>query len=144
MSAIIRTLSYGDGLNIRDWLFVEDHCSAIETVLEKGTPGETYNVGGNCQKTNLEIVHAICDAVNEAIPSRPHKCRDLITFVKDRPGHDRRYAIDASKIKSELGWEPKTQFADGIRNTVQWYIDNSTWVQRVMSGDCQRERLGIT
>ena len=135
---------YGDGLNVRDWLFVEDHCSAIETVLEKGTPGETYNVGGNCEKTNLEIVHAICDAVNEAIPSLPHKCRDLITFVKDRPGHDRRYAIDASKIKSELGWEPKTQFADGIRNTVQWYIDNSTWVQRVMSGEYQRERLGTT
>ena len=133
---------YGDGMNIRDWLFVEDHCSAIETVLSEGTIGETYNVGGDCEQTNIDIVRTICRTVNELLPDLDHHCEDLITFVKDRPGHDRRYAIDASKIKQHLGWTPATDFDAGIRKTVQWYIDNSTWVDRVTSGKYQRERLG--
>lgn len=134
---------YGDGLNIRDWLYVEDHCRALETVLRRGEPGETYNIGGNCERTNLSIVHSICSAVNDLLPGLPHDCNDLITFVRDRPGHDRRYAIDAGKIKRELGWEPVFQFDDAIRQTIRWYLDNDQWVTRVMNGSYQRERLGI-
>lgn len=134
---------YGDGLNVRDWLFVEDHCSAIETVLAAGRVGETYNVGGDCEQTNLNIVRTICRTVNELLPELPHKCEDLITFVTDRPGHDRRYAIDASKIKTELGWQPQYTFDAAIRETVQWYIDNPIWVERVTSGKYQRQRLGV-
>lgn len=133
---------YGDGLNVRDWLFVEDHCSALEVVLERGDPGETWNIGGNCEQTNMAIVKTICQTVNELVPSLPHDCFDLITHVKDRPGHDRRYAIDASKIRATLGWEPRTTFADGIRTTVQWYIDNPDWVRRITTGIYQRNRLG--
>ena len=133
---------YGDGLNIRDWLFVEDHCSALEKVLAHGRVGETYNVGGDCEQTNIEIVKTICRTVNEGLPNLKHRCEDLITRVKDRPGHDRRYAIDATKIKTELGWRPATDFATGIAATVQWYIDNPAWVKRVTSGKYQRERLG--
>jgi dTDP-glucose 4,6-dehydratase len=134
---------YGDGMNVRDWLFVDDHCAALETVLTTGRIGETYNIGGNCERTNLDIVRAICSVVQELLPSLRHSCDDLITFVKDRPGHDRRYAIDASKIKDELGWTPMRGFEQGIRETVRWYINNGSWVDRVTSEKYQRERLGI-
>lgn len=126
---------YGDGRNIRDWLFVEDHCSALSTVLNLGVPGETYNIGGNSERTNLEIVSAICRLVDELGPQPPRKPRqDLIQFVPDRPGHDRRYAIDASKLRRDLGWEPSVDFEEGIRRTVAWYLDHSGWVENVRSG----------
>lgn len=135
---------YGDGLNVRDWLYVEDHCDAIETVLKQGTVGECYNIGGNNEQTNIDIVRTICATIDRLHPGLPHApSESLITYVKDRPGHDRRYAIDASKIRDELGWVPRQEFAAGIEATVQWYLDNPTWVQRVKSGDYQRERLGL-
>jgi dTDP-glucose 4,6-dehydratase len=125
---------YGDGLNVRDWLYVRDHCDAISDVLARGRVGETYNVGGLNEKTNLEVVHTICDVMDQVKPgSRPR--RDLITFVKDRPGHDRRYAIDCSKIQRELGWAPKLDFHAGIRQTIDWYLQNARWIQSVTSGD---------
>jgi len=136
---------YGDGLNVRDWLFVEDHCSAIETVLSKGAIGECYNVGGNNERTNIEIVRTICSAIDRLRPELPHSpCDSLITYVKDRPGHDRRYAIDASKIEQQLGWRPTQDFASGIQKTVMWYLENPQWVERVQSGKYRRERLGLT
>jgi dTDP-glucose 4,6-dehydratase len=135
---------YGDGRNVRDWLFVEDHCRALWRVLRFGRPGETYNIGGNCELQNIEVVRTICGIVDELRPGLAHApCSSLITFVKDRPGHDRRYAIDASKIRRELGWTPEHDFASGIRQTVQWYLDHSDWIARVASGDYQRERLGL-
>lgn len=135
---------YGDGLNVRDWLFVEDHCEAIETVLRKGRVGECYNIGGNNEQANIDIVKTICAAVDRLKPGLAHSpCESLITYVTDRPGHDRRYAIDASKIRDELGWEPKQAFASGIELTIQWYLDNEQWVERVQSGDYRRERLGL-
>jgi len=135
---------YGDGQNVRDWLFVEDHCRALQTVLDQGRPGEVYNVGGNSERTNLEIVHKICDTMDELQPNLKHKpCRSLIKYVADRPGHDRRYAIDAGKISRELGWQPQENFESGLRRTIQWYLDNSVWVERVTSGNYQRERLGL-
>ncbi len=135
---------YGDGLNVRDWLFVEDHCEAIETVLSAGKIGECYNVGGNNEQTNIHIVKTICEAVDRLRPGLAHSpCESLITYVKDRPGHDRRYAIDASKIRTKLGWEPKQDFSTGIESTIQWYIDNPVWLGRVQSGDYRRERLGL-
>jgi dTDP-glucose 4,6-dehydratase len=135
---------YGDGQNTRDWLFVEDHCRAITTVLERGRPGEVYNVGGDSERTNLEVVHAICASVDELRPGLAHSpCSSLITFVKDRPGHDRRYAIDAGKIRSELGWTPSVTFEEGLRRTVQWYLENPAWVESVTSGRYRRERLGL-
>ena len=126
---------YGDGQQIRDWLYVKDHCSAIRTVLQKGVLGETYNVGGWNEKPNLDIVHMVCDLLNEMQP-RPDgkKYQEQITFVTDRPGHDRRYAIDASKIATDLGWKPAETFETGIRKTVQWYLDNQQWVANVQSG----------
>jgi len=124
---------YGDGMNVRDWLYVEDHCEAIATVLERGRPGETYNIGGWNEKPNLEIVRLICDLLDEMAP-RAGSRRDLITFVKDRPGHDRRYAMDARKIERELGWKPKATFESGIRETVRWYLANEAWVRDVTSG----------
>lgn len=135
---------YGDGLNVRDWLYVEDHCEALELVLAKGRVGECYNIGGHNEQSNLAIVHQICDTVNRLLPDLPHKCRDLITYVTDRPGHDRRYAIDASKIDQELGWKPKRRFDEALEETVRWYIDNNIWVNRVLAGDYRRERLGLT
>jgi dTDP-glucose 4,6-dehydratase len=115
---------------------VGDHCDAIRLVLEMGRPGETYNIGGRCEMKNIDVIHTVCDVLDEL---RPHtgggSYRDLITFVKDRPGHDRRYAVDCSKIERELGWRPKETFDSGIRKTVQWYLDNQTWVQHVVSGE---------
>ena len=125
---------YGDGKNVRDWLYVEDHCSAIATVLRSGRPGETYNIGGWNEKPNLEIVETICDLVDEMAPRSQGSRRSLITFVKDRPGHDRRYAMDAGKTERELGWRPAETFATGIRKTVRWYLENEAWVRDVTSG----------
>jgi dTDP-glucose 4,6-dehydratase len=125
---------YGDGQNVRDWLYVEDHCEAISTVLERGRPGETYNIGGWNEKRNIEIVETICDIVDEISPLRTAPRRQLITFVKDRPGHDRRYAMDARKIERELGWRPKETFETGIRKTVRWYCENEAWVRDVTTG----------
>jgi dTDP-glucose 4,6-dehydratase len=126
---------YGDGLNVRDWLYVADHCEAIRTVLKRGRPGETYNIGGSNEIKNLDVVNTICSVLDELRPTDPvvpHK--NLITFVKDRPGHDRRYAMDASKIQSKLGWRPKETFESGMRKTIQWYLDNDAWIQSVTSG----------
>jgi dTDP-glucose 4,6-dehydratase len=126
---------YGDGMNVRDWLFVEDHCSAIRAVLKDGRVGETYNIGGNSERANIDVVKTICDLVDEMRP-RPSGAprRDLITYVKDRPGHDRRYAIDARKLSGELGWKPAAQFETGLRKTVQWYLENSAWIESVRTG----------
>ena len=126
---------YGDGLQVRDWLYVKDHCSAIRTVLAKGTVGQTYNIGGCNQRTNLEVVTLLCELLDELVPEsdfRPH--RQLIRFVTDRPGHDRRYAIDARKVERELGWKPAESFETGLRKTVEWYLANKTWTENVTSG----------
>ncbi len=129
---------YGDGRQVRDWLFVVDHCRAIETVLEKGKIGETYNVGGGNQQANIEVVHKVCDLLDELVPDSPHKPhRQLIQFVQDRPGHDRRYAIDARKLETELGWRAQETFVTGLRKTVQWYLDNTKWMEEVASGAYQ-------
>jgi dTDP-glucose 4,6-dehydratase len=126
---------YGDGKNVRDWLFVGDHCSAIRAVLQNGRLGETYNIGGNSERANIDVVTAICDLVDEMRPNAAGGSRrDLITFVKDRPGHDRRYAIDATKIARELGWQPAEEFESGLRKTVRWYLDYSEWVENVRTG----------
>ena len=125
---------YGDGKNVRDWLFVTDHASAIRAVLQGGRVGETYNIGGWNEMTNLEIVHTVCELLDELRPDAAGSYKRLITYVKDRPGHDRRYAIDARKIERELGWRPAETFTTGIRKTVQWYLDNPEWVARVQSG----------
>ena len=134
---------YGDGQQVRDWLFVEDHCRAIRTVLARGKVGEVYNIGGNCELANLDVVNTICATVDRLRPGLPHSpCTSLITHVADRPGHDRRYAIDATKIRSELGWQPAQTFAAGLEITVRWYLDNPKWIERVTSGVYARERLG--
>ena len=126
---------YGDGLNVRDWLYVEDHCDALLLVLEGGRIGEMYNIGGRCEKTNLEVVRTVCSILDEMLPDSPHAPHDsLITFVKDRPGHDRRYAIDSSKIEKELGWTPKETFNTGMKKTIQWYLENPKWVESVQTG----------
>jgi dTDP-glucose 4,6-dehydratase len=126
---------YGDGGNVRDWLFVGDHCSAIRTVLEKGRPGETYNIGGNSERANIDVVKTICSLLDELRPNASVGARqNLITFVPDRPGHDRRYAIDATKISGELGWQPQVRFEDGLRQTVAWYLEHSDWVENVRTG----------
>ncbi|GHV44080.1 dTDP-glucose 4,6-dehydratase [Synergistales bacterium] len=134
---------YGDGQNIRDWLYVIDHCRALLTVLEKGAPGATYNIGGNCERANLDIVHFISDTLDSLRPradGRPY--RDQIAFVRDRPGHDRRYAIDAAKIKNELNWRPEWTFDKGIRETVEWYLKNTPWVDAILNGSYRLERRG--
>ena len=136
---------YGNGLQIRDWLYVEDHAKALIKVVTEGNIGETYNIGGHNEKTNLEVVEAICDLLEELAPQKPSgviNYRDLITFVKDRPGHDARYAIDASKIEHELGWVPEETFETGLCKTVQWYLDNTSWWERVLSGAYRMERIG--
>jgi dTDP-glucose 4,6-dehydratase len=130
---------YGDGQQVRDWLYVVDHCKGIVTVLESGDVGETYNIGGRNEKANLEVVHTLCDLLDELKPREDGKLyREQITFVKDRPGHDRRYAIDATKIANELGWKPEETFETGIRKTVQWYLDNQDWVANVKSGEYKK------
>ena len=136
---------YGNGLQIRDWLYVEDHAKALIEVITEGEIGETYNIGGHNEKTNLEVVESICNLLEELAPEKPSGlCRylDLITFVKDRPGHDVRYAIDASKIERELGWVPQETFDSGLRKTVEWYLDNKVWWERALSGEYRLERLG--
>jgi dTDP-glucose 4,6-dehydratase len=136
---------YGDGLQIRDWLFVEDHAKALIKVVTEGEIGETYNIGGHNEKTNINVVETICELLEELAPKKPvgvKNYKDLITYVKDRPGHDARYAIDASKIKRELNWMPEETFETGLRKTVQWYLDNTDWWQRVLSGAYRLNRLG--
>jgi dTDP-glucose 4,6-dehydratase len=136
---------YGDGLQIRDWLYVEDHAKALIKVATEGEIGETYNIGGHNEKTNLEVVETICVLLEELAPKKPAgvaNYRDLITFVKDRPGHDARYAIDASKIERELGWVPEETFETGLRKTIQWYLDNTSWWEKVLSGSYRMERIG--
>ena len=127
---------YGDGSNIRDWLYVGDHCSAIRAVLERGRPGETYNVGGNAEMKNLDVVHTLCAILAESVPGRDYAAQ--VTFVKDRPGHDLRYAIDATKIRREIGWTPAETFATGMRRTVRWYLDNAAWLDAVNSKEYQK------
>ncbi|MCP4603639.1 MAG: dTDP-glucose 4,6-dehydratase [Proteobacteria bacterium] len=126
---------YGEGKNVRDWLFVTDHCEAIMHVVEHGKRGETYNVGGNCEKTNIDVVLAICDAVAEKTGKERADIRQLITYVQDRPGHDFRYAIDATKIKDDLDWSPSETFDSGLRNTVNWFLENDEWVSAVRTGE---------
>jgi dTDP-glucose 4,6-dehydratase len=136
---------YGDGLQIRDWLYVEDHARALCEVVCRGKVGETYNIGGHNEKTNLEVVETLCDLLEELAPNKPagvERYRELITFVKDRPGHDLRYAIAAGKIERELGWRPQETFESGIRKTVQWYLEHQDWWQRVLNGQYRPERLG--
>jgi len=126
---------YGDGGNTRDWLHVEDHCAALRMVLEKGVPGESYNIGGNCERKNLDLVHLICDFLDERLgPFKGQPRRTLIRFVTDRPGHDRRYAMNASKITKELGWHPGIPFEEGLRHTIEWYLDNTKWVEAILDG----------
>ena len=136
---------YGDGMQIRDWLFVEDHARALYQVVTEGVVGETYNIGGHNEKANIEVVKTICALLEELVPEKPAgvaRYEDLITFVQDRPGHDVRYAIDAAKIGRELGWKPQETFESGIRKTVQWYLNNKTWWQNVLNGSYRLERLG--
>ena len=136
---------YGTGENIRDWLYVEDHCDAIYTILQKGTIGETYNVGGNNEIKNIQIVEVICDVLNDIHPAGSGKSyHELITFVKDRPGHDFRYAIDASKLKKEIGWKPKESFNTGIQKTIEWYLKNEEWWKTIQENTYKQERLGIS
>ena len=135
---------YGDGGNVRDWLYVEDHCRALRRVLAAGCPGEVYNIGGHNEKTNLEVVHAVCGLLDSLVPDSPHSPHaKLISFVEDRPGHDRRYAIDATKIERELGWTPEESFASGLEKTVRWYLENREWSRKALSGGYGGERLGL-
>jgi dTDP-glucose 4,6-dehydratase len=143
---------YGDGGNVRDWLYVEDHCEGILLVLRQGLPGGKYNIGGGNERTNLQVVDALCQALELELPARTnpalagrglHSYAELKTFVPDRPGHDRRYAIDASKIRAELGWSPRHVFEVGLRETVRWYLDNRAWCEAVQQGKYGRERLGL-
>jgi dTDP-glucose 4,6-dehydratase len=136
---------YGDGTQIRDWLFVEDHARALYEVLTRGVVGETYNIGGHNEKRNLDVVETLCDLLEELAPIKPQGVsfyRELITFVKDRPGHDLRYAIDASKIQHALGWVPQETFESGMRKTVEWYLNNTQWWERVLNGQYQLGRIG--
>jgi dTDP-glucose 4,6-dehydratase len=144
---------YGDGLNVRDWLYVEDHCRALRQVLEQGRPGESYNVGGDCERTNLQLVDALCAGLEEIRPAAQNESlarqgvahyADLKTFVADRPGHDRRYAVDTSKIRRELGWRPQTSLEDGVRLTIRWYVDHPEWYEAVQRDAYGRERLGLS
>jgi dTDP-glucose 4,6-dehydratase len=136
---------YGNGDQIRDWLFVEDHARALVLVATRAEAGKTYNIGGHNEKQNIAVVNEICELLEELHPEKPpsvDKYKDLITYVKDRPGHDIRYAIDASKIEEELGWQPQETFETGLRKTVAWYLDNQEWWQRVLSGDYRLDRIG--
>ena len=138
---------YGNGLQIRDWLFVDDHVRALLQVVQHGAVGETYNIGGHNELTNLEVVQTLCQQLEELVPNKPagvHHYTDLITFVQDRPGHDRRYAIDAQKIQKELGWIPQETFQTGLRKTLSWYLDNPDWCRNIQEGRYQGERLGAS
>ncbi|MDO4988580.1 MAG: dTDP-glucose 4,6-dehydratase [Synergistes sp.] len=134
---------YGDGSNVRDWLYVDDHCRALSTVMLHGRCGATYNIGGSCERSNIDIARTVCRILDEMHPKIDGKYEDQITFVKDRPGHDLRYAIDASKITAELGWKPKESFDSGIHRTIKWYLDNRNWTQDILSGKYKCERLGL-
>jgi dTDP-glucose 4,6-dehydratase len=143
---------YGDGANVRDWLHVDDHCAGILLALERGRPGEKYNIGGGNERTNLQVVDGICAALENLSPAARNPSlagrgtasyTALKAFVKDRPGHDRRYAIDSTKIRSELGWKPRHDFASGLEDTVRWYLENRGWCEKVSSGKYGRERLGL-
>jgi len=143
---------YGDGGNIRDWLFVEDHCEGIMTVAERGRPGEKYNMGGECERTNLELIDALCDEIERLRPAARNSAlarrgltsyRELKTFVPDRPGHDRRYAVDTTRMREEIGWRPRHDLAGGLAATVAWYLENRDWCEAVQSGSYRRERLGL-
>lgn len=137
---------YGNGQQVRDWLYVEDHARALYRVVTEGVVGETYNIGGHNERKNLDVVHTVCALLEELVPQKPHGVahyQDLITFVTDRPGHDVRYAIDAAKIERELGWRPEETFESGMRKTVQWYLENDNWWQQVLDGSYQGERLGL-
>jgi dTDP-glucose 4,6-dehydratase len=134
---------YGDGKNVRDWLYVGDHCAAIRAVLDRGRVGETYNVGGDAEMQNIDVVNTICALLDQRRPREDGKPRNSqVTYVADRPGHDRRYAIDASKLESELGWKPAHSFEQGIADTVDWYLDHQDWVGRVLDGSYRLERIG--
>ncbi|GIX37130.1 MAG: dTDP-glucose 4,6-dehydratase [Silanimonas sp.] len=134
---------YGDGSNVRDWLYVSDHCAAIRAVLARGRVGQTYNVGGDAERRNLDVVHALCDAIDQRRPRSDGQSRRVqIRFVKDRPGHDKRYAIDASKLKRELGWAPTVSFEEGLSRTVDWYLANEAWVNNILDGSYRLERIG--
>jgi dTDP-glucose 4,6-dehydratase len=142
---------YGDGGNVRDWLHVEDHCAGVLLALDRGRPGEKYNIGGGSERTNLQVVDQICDALDALVPSRQNAAlggassyRSLETFVPDRPGHDRRYAIDARKIREELGWRPRHDFESGLRATVEWYVTHRDWCRAVQEGRYDRQRLGLS
>ncbi len=142
---------YGDGLNVRDWLHVEDHCAGVLLALERGRPGEKYNIGGTSERTNLQVVDALCAAIESIVPAEGNEAvrgrggyTALKTFVPDRPGHDRRYAIDASKIRAELGWTPSHDFESGLRATAAWYVEHRDWCRAVQAGRYDRERLGLT
>jgi dTDP-glucose 4,6-dehydratase len=127
---------YGEGKNVRDWLYVEDHCRAVWQIMQKGTRGETYNIGGRCELANIDTVNMLCDLLDERLPRADQSSRrNLIRFVKDRPGHDLRYAIDCSKLENELGWSPLESFETGLNKTIQWYLDNPQWVQNVQNGE---------
>lgn len=134
---------YGDGQQVRDWLFVTDHVDAIRQVLGEGTPGRVYNVGGDSERTNLQVVHAICDQLDTKRPVAGRNRRSLVTHVQDRPGHDRRYAIDCNRLKNELGWKPSVDFETGLDHTIDWYLDNQQWSDRVRDGSYQGQRLGL-
>ncbi len=134
---------YGDGLNVRDWLYVGDHCEAILAVLARGSAGETYNIGGGAERTNLDVVRALCDLLDELAPSSKGSRRRLITHVTDRPGHDRRYAIDASKLRERVGWKPAHAFEEALRETVRWYLDHRAWCDEIHQRAYRRERVGL-
>ena len=134
---------YGNGENIRDWLFVEDHCIALETIFSKGKVGETYNIGGSNEIKNIDIVKTICDIMDEIKPSKNGSYRNLITFVDDRPGHDKRYAVDSSKLQNTLKWEPKESFQSGIKKTIEWYLDNEDWWRKIQRNNYNQQRLGL-
>jgi len=134
---------YGDGKNVRDWLFVGDHCGALDTIVRRGRPGATYNVGGHNEWANIDIVNLLCDQLQEIKPPAEGHYRDLITFVRDRPGHDRRYAIDASLVESELGWTPRHRFEGGLRETIEWYLANGDWIEEIRRTKYAGQRLGV-
>ncbi len=134
---------YGDGTQVRDWLFVEDHARALQAVMERGEPGDSYNIGGDAERTNLEVVHTVCDLLDRHRPRQEGRHRDLITFVPDRPGHDRRYAMDFSKAERALGWRPQESFESGIEKTVRWYLDNGWWWEPILAGRYAGQRLGL-